>query len=244
MGRSDGSTRDGLDTPDHAGLTVIDEVDQQLRSWVEEVLPGVSVTFDGPATATDDVGLHLFEMADLPPARGEARPPLQVRLGYLVTTSGADVALAHKRLGTLLFAALTHPDWEVRFPGEIAEFWRAAGEPPRAGFVLTIPLRQPVETEPAPPVRVPLRVQGVGSRAMEGLVLGPGDVPISDAFVEIPSLALTARSDKRGRFRFAAVPTSPAKQHLRVRAKAREFPFTVDSSKPSPFVLKLDLAKV
>lgn len=223
---------------------MIDEVDRQLSSWVEEVLPGASVTLEGPATATDDVGLYLFEMADLPPARGEGRPPLQVRLGYLVTTSGADVALAHKRLGTLLFAALKHHDWEVRFPGDSAELWRAVGEPPRAGFILSVPLRQPVETEPAPPVRGPIRVQGVGSRAMEGLVLGPGDVPISDAFVEIPSLAVNARSDRRGRFRFAAVPTSPAEQHLRVRAKAREFQFTVDSSKPPPFVLRLDLAKV
>jgi hypothetical protein len=223
---------------------MIDEVDQQLSSWVEEVLPGASVTFEGPATATHDVGLYLFELADLPPARGEERPPLQVRLGYLVTTSGSDVGLAHKRLGTLLFAALKHPGWEVRFPGDTAELWRAVGEPPRAGFILAVPLRQPVVAEPAPPVRGPLRVQGTTSRAMEGVVVGPGDVPISDAFVEIPSLALTTRSDGRGRFRFAAVPTSPAEQHLRVRAKAREFPFTVDSSKPPPFVLRLDLAKV
>ena len=223
---------------------MIDEVDQQVTSWVEEVLPGVNVTLDGPATDNDEVGLHLFEVADLPPARGEERPPLQVRLGYLVTTSGADVALAHKRLGQLLFAALTHPDWDVRYPGDIAEFWNAVGEPPRAGFILTVPLRQTIETEPPPPVRAPLRVQGMGSRAMEGVVLGPGDVPISDAFVEIPSLALTTRSDRRGRFRFAAIPTSPAKQRLRVRAKTREFPFTVDSSKPPPFVLRLDLAKV
>lgn len=231
------------DARGHTGLTVIDEVDQQLAGWVEEVLPGVSVTLEGPAGDDDDVGLYLFEMADLPPARGEARPPLQVRLGYLVTTSGT-VAVAHKRLGTLLFAALTHPDWDVRFPRDIAEFWTAAGMPPRAGFILSVPLRQPVELKPAPPVRVPLRVEGVGSRVMEGVVLGPGDVPISDAFVEIPSLALSARSDTRGRFRFAAVPTTPAKQQLRVRAKAREFPFTVDSSKPPPFVLRLDLAKV
>jgi len=221
---------------------VIDEVDQQLSAWVEDVLPGVTVTLDGPAGASDDVGLYLFEMADLPPARGEARPPLQVRLGYLVTTSGADVALAHSRLGKLLFAALTHPDWDVRYPGDIAEFWTAVGQPPRAGFILTVPLRQPVEVKPPPPVQGPLRVQGAGARAMEGVVLGPGDVPISDAFVEIPSLALTTRSDSRGRFRFAAIPTAPAKQQLRVRAKAREFPFTVDSSKPS--VLRLDLAKV
>ena len=79
---------------------------------------------------------------------------------------------------------------------------------------------------------------------MEGVVLGPGDVPISDAFIEIPLLALATRTDKRGRFRFAAVPTAPAEQQLRVRAKAREFPFTVDSSKTPPFVLRLDLTKV
>ena len=223
---------------------MIDEVDQQLSKWVEDVLPGASVTLDGPAGAGEDVGLYLFEMADLPPARGEERPPLQVRLGYLVTTSGTDVTLAHSRLGKLLFAALTHPDWEVRYPGDIAEFWNAVGQPPRAGFILTIPLRQPVEAKPPPPVQGPLRVQGVTSRAMEGVVLGPGDVPISDAFVEIPSLALTTRSDRHGRFRFAAIPTAPVEQQLRVRAKAREFPFTVDSSNPSPYVLRLDLAKV
>jgi hypothetical protein len=244
VGRAHGRTGAGPDAPGSTRLTVIDEVDQEVTRWVEDVLPGVSVTLDGPAAATADVGLHLFEIADLPPARGEERPPLQVRLGYLVTTSGSDMALAHNRLGKLLFEALAHPDWGVRFVGDIADFWSASGVSPRAGFVLTVPLRQPVETKPAPPVQVPLRVQGVGSRAMEGVVLGPGDVPISDAFIEIPSLGLTTRSDTRGRFRFAAVPTAPAKQQLRVRAKAREFPFTVDSSKPSPFVLRLDLAKV
>jgi hypothetical protein len=228
----------------YAGRAVIDEVDQKLSRWVEEVLPGANVTLEGPAGADDDVGLYLFEMADLPPARGDSRPPLQVRLGYLVTTSGGNVAVAHKRLGTLLFAALTHPDWDVRYPGDIAEFWRAVGEPPRAGFILNVPLRQPVAIEPPPPVQAPLSVDIVGLRVMEGIVLGPGDVPISDAFVQLPALALTTRSDARGRFRFPGIPETPAKQQLRVRAKAREFPFTIDSSQPSPYVLRLDLAKV
>jgi len=243
VGRSRCDNVAGSDAIGHSCLTVIDEVDQQVTSWVEQVLPGANVTLDGPAAAAD-VGLHLFEIADLPTAHTEERRLLQVRLGYLVTTSGDDVALAHKRLGGLLFAALTHPDYGVRFPGDLAEFWNAAGVPPRAGFILTVPLRQPLETAPPPPVKAPLIVQGVRMRVMEGVVLGPGDVPISDAFIEIPSLGLATRSDTRGRFRFAAIPAAPAKQQLRVRAKAREFPFTIDSSKPSPFVLRLDLAKV
>ena len=243
MGRPRRRTHDGPDAPGDARLIVIDEVDQQVAGWVEEVLPGVSVTLDGPAAATADVGLHLFEIAELPLARAEEQRLLQVRLGYLVTTSGADVALAHKRLAGLLFAAMTHHDYGVRFPGDLAEFWSATGVPPRAGFILTVPLRQPVETAPVPSVQGPLRIEGVRTQAIEGVVLGPGDVPISDALIEIPSLALTTRSDTRGRFHFAAIPAGP-KQKLRVHAKAREFPFTIDSSKPSPFVLRLDLAKV
>jgi hypothetical protein len=68
---------------------VIDTVDQQLSSLGADVLPG-SASRSTARRSHDDVGLS-FEMADLPPAGARRRPPLQVRLGYLVTTSGTDV---------------------------------------------------------------------------------------------------------------------------------------------------------
>jgi hypothetical protein len=220
---------------------VIDELDQQLQSWVDDVVPGATVTLDGPAAAgSADVSLHLFELTDLPAARGEQRPPLQVQLGYLVTTGGAD---AHKHLGALLFAALQHPDYDVRFPGDMAAYWTAASVPPQPSFVLAVPLRQDVSVKEAPPVTSALRMQSVGSQSLVGLILGPGDVSIADAMVEIPALALATRTDTRGRFRFGAVPTSGTALQIRVRAKAQEFPFTVDSSAPQPVTLRLDLAK-
>jgi hypothetical protein len=224
-------------------VRVIDDVDRQLTSWVGEIVPGATVTLDGPDPGTTaDVGLHLFELSDLPPARGVEQPPLQVLLGYLVTTWGADTAAAHKRLGDLLFAALQSPDYEVRFPA-VTAFWNAANVPPRPSFVLTVPLRQAVDRAPAPPVLSPLRLKAVGSHTLDGVVLGPGDVTIADAFVEIPALELSTRADTRGRFRFAAVPAGPTALQLRVSAKAQEFPFTVDSSAPQPVTLRLDLAK-
>lgn len=223
---------------------MIGELDQQLTAWVDDVLPGATVTLDGPsAAATADVGLHLFELADLPAARGEGRPPLQVQLGYLVTTGGADVSGAHERLGSLLFAALRHSDYDVRFPGDMAAYWAAANVPPQPSFVLAVPLRQEVDADAAPPVTSALRVESVGAQAFHGVVMGPGDVSIADALVEVPSLALATRTDPRGHFRFSAVPAGSTALQVRVRAKAQEFPFTVDSSAPQPVTLKLDLAK-
>lgn len=223
---------------------MIQQLDQQLAGWVNDVLPGATVTLEGPAAAPSaDVGLHLFEVTDLPSARGEQRPPLQVELGYLVTTNGADVGRAHDALGALLFAALQHPDYDVRFPKDMAAYWAAAGVPPQPSFVLAVPLRQAVDLQQAPPVTSALRVQSVGSQALVGVVVGPGDVSIADAMVEVPSLALATRTDPRGRFRFSAVPAGPTALQIRVRAKSQEFPFTVDSSTPQPVTLRLDLGK-
>jgi hypothetical protein len=223
-------------------IDVIDGIDAQLAAWVEQVVPGASVSFEMPQTTeTADVGVFLMGLADMPPARGEERPPLQVELDYLVTTPGADVAVAHKRLGDLLFAAMAHADFDVRFPSGMAAFWSAAAAPPRPSFVLAVPLRQTVEQPARPPVRQPLVVNGADLRPLEGLLLGPGEVPVADAFVEMPALTLATRSDRRGRFRFAGVPATSADQQVRVRAKAREFRFSVDSSKQEPITLRLDL---
>jgi hypothetical protein len=225
---------------------VIDEVDARLEEWVTEVSARAHVAFDQIAGVDSeaDVCLHLLELADMPAARGEARPPLQVRLSYLVTTGGSDPKASHRRLGELLFAALANPDYEVRFPHLPGEFWVAAGTAPRAGFVLSVPLRHTVEEAPAELVREPLVVQGAPVQPLAGVVLGPDDVPIADAYVEIPSLLLSTRSDGRGRFRFEAVPGGPTKQHLRVRAKAGDFPFSIDSTNgDEPVALRIDPTK-
>jgi hypothetical protein len=225
---------------------VIDEVDQQLEAWVAEVVPGASVSFEAAAKPGQDgpvVALHLLELAEMPPARGHARPPLQVRLGYLVTTWADDAARAHRDLGELLFAAMEHSEYEVAFPADLGPFWSAAGVAPRASFVLTVPLRRPLAERPAKPVRAPLVVNGTSVRPLTGSVVGPGDVPVPDAFVTIPALSLATRSDRRGRFRFGAVPVGPGKHELRVRAKAREFPFSVEGPGEEPVTLRLDLVK-
>jgi hypothetical protein len=199
---------------------VIELADDALAGWAGGVLPGASVSLD---RATDaDVVLDLVELGDL------GRPPLQVALRYRVSTGGADVRERHRRLGELLFAALAAPEYEVELTPDASA--------PRPSFVMSVPLRPPVPAAAPPPVRAPLVLGDAPVRILAGVVLGPEDVPIADAFVELPLLGLATRSDHRGRFTFAAVPSRPAQ--LVVHAKARTFPFSVDSPDVE---LRLDL---
>ncbi len=226
---------------------MIAETDRELCDWVSTVLPkskGKVLLEPADDGEPADVLLQLIELAELPPARGSRRPPLQVLLRYLVTAGGGDASEMHGRLGDLLFAAMEHPDYEVELGSVDASVWTALGRAMQPSFVLAVPARKQQPEAPAKPVLGPLDVRGSTVSHLDGVVLGPGDVPIPDAFIEIPALGLAARSDTRGRFRFAAVPFGPDPYQLRVRAKAGEFPFSVDSTdRDEPVELRLDLAK-
>jgi hypothetical protein len=226
---------------------LIQETDRALCDWVGSVLPKskgkvlLEPSTDGQPA---DVLLRLIELADMPPARGTRRPPLQVLLRYLVTVGGADASEMHGRLGDLLFAAMEHPDYEVELGSVAPSAWAALGTAMQPSFVLAVPVRKPVPEAPAKLVKGPLDVRGSIVSHLDGVVLGPGDVPVPDAFIEFPALGLAERSDTRGRFRFAAVPSGPGPYQLRVRAKAGEFPFSVDNAdRDEPVELRLDLAK-
>ena len=186
----------------------------------------------------------LIELSELPAARGDLPPPLQLRLGYLVTAAGPDPTEAHSRLGQLLVAALLKPAWHVRFPTDLADFWRAFEVTRHRRFCfISVTVRQPRESVPAPLVTGPLTIKIVEARELTGRLLGPGDQPIADAFIEIPELAVSTRSDAQGWFVFPAVPTGPTEEGLRVTTREREFAFTVDSSRDDHVNLHLDLGK-
>jgi hypothetical protein len=224
-------------------LPVLEKADEEVIRWAQSVLPGVEVALGPPLAEADApaVSLHLLALTDIPAARGAGRVSPQFGARYLVTSAAADPAEAHRLLGALLFAALEQHEFEVGFADVPDALWAAAGALPRAAFSLFVRVRRVREDEPTPRVRGPIVVRGAPLAPLEGLVLGPGDVPISDAFIALPKLSATTRSDRRGRFRFAAVP-SDVPTALVVRAKAGEFPFTVASPPESePVVLRLAL---
>ncbi len=200
---------------------MIDEVDQRLRSWVGRVIGDAPVSLTVPERESVDrgVGLYLLELSPAPPPRTARRPPLRVSLCYLVTTGGDSPERAHHVLGELVFAAMEEPGFEVDLAPVPVALWSALGVPPRPAFRLRVPLERERPMPAVPRVKEPLVIRTVPAEVLLGRVVGPGDIPIPDALVELPSMGLSARTDAKGRFRFASVPTDTPLGRLEVRAK-------------------------
>lgn len=217
----------------------IDDIDRDLVTWVKTVLgPGIRVQLETgrrtepvPASGGSGVSLRLFALAPAPPPRGEKRSPHQVHLRYRVATWAEQPEAAHRMLSELLFAALDRPDVEVDL---------GAGANDDVDFVIQVPLRRPRPEGRAPRVRGPLKVDAVPMAPLSGVVLGPDDVPLTGALVEVPGLDLTSRTDHRGAFRFAGLPATAKSIGLRVRAKGTVLSFRAPAT-GKPITVRVDI---
>lgn len=224
---------------------MIDETDSNLTDWVSKVLQGVAVSLDPPATTESgkEVRLYLMELVQSSPARGTRRPPLLMTLRYLVTTHAPAPRDAHQMLGALVIAALQDPEFEVEQEPLPISLWTALGIAPRPAFVLRVPFRHERPEKLAPPVKHPIVIRQLPLRVVEGRVVGPENIPIMNARVELPALDLYTNTDSRGRFRFSSVPAAPGPRLLRVRAKGQEFSINTEQaeSDKEPLVIQLQL---
>lgn len=194
--------------------------DARLKAWASEVVGDVAVSLGPPAApgGTPGVGLYLLDLVEAPPPRGSRDAPLRVALRYLVTTWADAPAEEHRLLGALLFAAMAAPWLDVELEAFPSSLWSSFGVAPRPSFLLRVFAQQERETRP---VKLVLRhvVKRATMAPLVGRVLGPGDVPLPQATVTLPSLALSTVTDASGAFRFAAVPPEPRHKRLQVVAK-------------------------
>lgn len=252
---------------------MIEQLDERLASWVEQVVTGVKTSFAAPTDGDEAlaVNLYLLEIADDPLRHSAGHPLIQPSLRYLVTTSAGEPKDAHFLLGTLFYAARKQPGFEVELEPVASQLWTAFGIAPRPSFILRLPMPEewPVQqTGKAPPV-----TQGIAPAARElaplyGLVLGPNNTPLAAARLEMIALwerrenpahleevAFTtnytlleraAYTDRKGRFTLPAIQASPAAKTLLVRARGQEQIFIVkETGEPdAPVVFRLKLDQV
>jgi hypothetical protein len=224
---------------------MIETVDARLVDWVQTVLGPVPVSLEPPQADLDEEGvsLYLLELVRLPPPRGQERPPLQLALRYLVTTWADTPERAHHLLGELVLSALEQADLTVQLEPLPADNWAALGVLPQPSFALQVPLRRE-RPQPEPRlVRRPLVVRASPITSLSGVLLGPGDVPLAGASVELAHLQRTVRADRKGRFHFETIPADSVDQSLTVKVKGREFRVNLEGpiADGEPVVIRLDL---
>jgi hypothetical protein len=224
---------------------MIDVIDRRLSDWIGTILKQVEVSLSPPgvSNAVRSVGLYLMELVHTPAPRGIRRPPIQMRLRYLVTTHAAEPKEAHQMLGDLLIAALKTPEFEVEQEPLPISVWTAFKVEPRPSFVLRVPFSHERPEKLAPPVLRPLVIKPSRLRSLSGQVFGPENIPIMDARVEVPGLQIYTNTDSKGRFHFSTVPADPYPKLLRVRAKGKEFSINTEQAELAgePLVIHLQL---
>ena len=229
---------------------MIDQADHSLLEWVRKIVAPEIATLGRPGPEESGPGkgagvLHyMMEIAGDPPARGSGVAPLQVALRYLVTAQGKNQDAEHRVLGDLLFAALDpstpgRPELEVVLAPPGPGLWTALGTYPRPCFVLQVPARKERPQRQAKMVLDPLIVQGAPMVDFAGRLLGPGDVPLAGAEIELPGLDRWTRTDGAGRFVLRAVPATARRSGLIVRAKGTQRSFAGDQLADEPLVLRL-----
>ena len=156
------------------------------------------------------------------PARHDTRAvPLQLALRYLVTATHEDPETAHRWLSRLLSAASGHTEFAVELHPMPPEVWRALGVPPQPAFSLRVPLRIERPEPPARPVLKKVEVINAPLHTLTGLLLGPGDVPIANARIELLGSEAVSTTDTKGHFRLDAIPPERQARRLRILTKGR-----------------------
>jgi hypothetical protein len=209
------------------------ELDGRLKDWVADVIPGVELSLVAPDAKKTGrgIGLYLLELLQSPAPSAIKRPPLQLTLRYLISAWSDEPEDAHQMLADLMFAAMENADFQVELEPIPLTVWTAFGLPPRPSFILRVSLRRERTQPQAKLVREPLRVQVSALVSFHGVLLGPGNIPLSDCRVELPALGLWATTDPKGRFHFASVPSQGAKRFL-IKAKGLELPISSERNYP------------
>lgn len=218
------------------------ETDERLKDWITSIVQGAELSMAAPAAKNTGrgVGMYLVEVAQSPPPSSVKRSPLQLVLRYLITAWSDDPESTHQTLVQLMFAAMDNKEFQVELEPIPMTVWAAFGVPPMPSFVLRVPLRQERSQPQATLVRESVKIQPSPIVGFHGVLLGPGDVPLSDCRVEMPDLRLTTGTDYKGRFSFPGVPSVGAKQ-LVVKAKGFELPVRTEENHPdseAPLVIR------
>jgi hypothetical protein len=159
-------------------------------------------------------------------------------LDYLVTINLDDPLAEQSLAAELAFAALGRGEIELVSAISATALCHSLGLPPAAGLVIRTELRRDATLASAPLVRHPPITQLEPLSQAEGVVVGPGGIPIANALVLLKGSNRSVTTGPDGRFCFAIPAGSPAK--VTARARMREVSALLNSGATTVLNLPLE----
>jgi len=228
---------------------MINEIDENIVTWAQSIVgQGNQVSLSPPTDGdSPSVNLYLLELVDDPIRHSGQNLPNQPVLRYLVTTHASDPIEAHRLLAHLLYAAMANSTYEVNLEPVPIQLWSAFQIAPRPAFIFQVPL--PHEWKERPVHQVYRLEPDISSDTpilpMYGQVLGPRDIPLMNARVELPNLFRSTTTDSKGCFTLPGVPAAPKEKTLLIKARNREKTavFQQTGTPDDPVIIQFDLFK-
>jgi hypothetical protein len=230
----------------------LDLIESRLvTNWIKPTVGDIAVEF-GPVEARPllegTAGVHLTFLGITPaaPPRSMTRQPpsLLMLARYLVTASAPAQAQADRLIVALGFAALDRRSPELERDGPAPDLWLALGVIARPALLIRAVLERRRVIRQAPLVRQPAIVEYAPRRKVAGRVVGPGEVPITGARIEVLSAGLTAYSDHRGEFTLTGVPLGPPAPTLVVTAKGVRLTLPAEPGSTEQLVISVPLPEL
>jgi hypothetical protein len=216
-----------------------DDVTRELVDWVKGRCPGIPAAALRLADPPPDsgIGVRLIQVVPRMEPRARDRLIRTLALDYLISIRADDPLAEHRLVAELAFAIMDVPDYELVTGESAAQACRGAGLPPAAGLVVRSHASRVDEIAQAPLVREPAITRIAPLGFVDGIVLGPGDVPVPGAIVILGDGDRSAVTGPDGRFRFA----SPADAPVQVAARAHGRANATAATAGKPAVIKLPL---
>jgi hypothetical protein len=216
-----------------------DDVTRELIDWVKDRCPGTPAAALSLADSDPEsgIGIRLIQVSPRMEPRARDRLIRTLALDYLISIRADDPLAEHRLVAELAFAIMDMADYELVADQSAAQACLASGLAPTAGLVIRSQARRVDDIAQAPLVREPaiMRVAPLGF--VDGIVLGPGDLPIPGATVTLGDGDRSAVTGPDGRFRFA----SPADAPVQVAARAHGRANATAAAAGKPAVIKLPL---
>lgn len=222
---------------------MIDQMDNYISAWVEEIIPDATVVFTDPTPGklpdNNTVFVRLLTATPTLPPRDTRQPTIQIALQYLIAVHHDNPIVAHRSLSVLIFHAMQNEVFSVDIEPIPITIWALLNQPVRPALRIMADVRQPLPTSNAHLVLHPMRVNLGTMRAVYGHVRGSMGQAIQRASISCPALGLYTYSDQNGRFQLPLVPGQDTDLHLVVKVKEKVYQVTVNqpTSYESPLII-------